>query len=147
MVADFQNRAWNASLIEALATGRMTGPFGDGRPIEGLAGSCTFIGVNYYFRRTIAFRLNGIANGFSQDVLPLDAPRTDFGWPIVPEGLYDSLMQASALNVPIYITENGIADARDTMRPRYIVDHLAATRRAIDAGAVPQAQVASRAPQ
>jgi len=131
MVADFQNRAWNASLIEALATGRMTGPFGDGRPIEGLAGSCTFIGVNYYFRRTIAFRLNGIANGFSQDVLPLDAPRTDFGWPIVP----------------IYITENGIADARDTMRPRYIVDHLAATRRAIDAGAVPQAQVASRAPQ
>ena len=109
----------------------MTGPFGDGRPIEGPAGSCTFIGVNYYFRRTIAFRLNGIANGFSQDVLPPDAPRTDFGWPIVP----------------IYITENGIADARDTMRPRYIVDHLAATRRAIDAGAVPQAQVASRAPQ
>jgi beta-glucosidase len=44
-------------------------------------------------------------------------------------------MQASALKAPIYITENGIADARDTMRPRYIVDHLAQTRRAIDAGA------------
>ncbi len=135
IVAGFQNRAWNASLIEALATGRMTGPFGDGRPIEGLAGSYTFIGVNYYFRRTIAFKLNGIANGFSEDVFSPHTPRTDFGWPIVPEGLYDSLMQASALNVPIYITENGIADARDTMRPRYIVDHLAATRRAIDAGA------------
>lgn len=135
MIAGFQNRAWNTSLIEALATGTMTGPFGDGRPIEGLAGSYTFIGINYYFRRTVAFRLNGIANGFSEDVFPPNVPRTDFGWPIVPEGLYDSLMQASALNVPIYITENGIADARDAMRPRYIVDHLAQIRYAIDAGA------------
>ena len=135
MVAGIQDRAWNASLIEALATGRMSGLFGDGRPVHGLAGSYTYIGVNYYLRRTVAFRLNGIANGFSEDVFPPSAPRTDFGWPIVPEGLYDSIMQASSLDVPIYITENGIADARDTMRPRYIVDHLAQTRRAIDAGA------------
>ena len=135
IVAGLQNRAWNTSLIEALATGTMTGLFGDGRPIEGLAGSCTFIGVNYYLRRTIAFKLNGIANGFSEDVFPPDAPRTDFGWPIVPEGLYDSLIQASELNVLIYVTENGIADAHDTMRPRYIVDHLAATHRAIGSGA------------
>jgi beta-glucosidase len=135
MVAGIQDRAWNASLIEALATGRMSGLFGDGRPVQGLAGSYTYIGVNYYLRRTVAFRLNGIANGFSEDVFPPSAPRTDFGWPIVPEGLYDSIMQASSLDVPIYITENGIADARDTMRPRYIVDHLAQTRRAIDAGA------------
>ncbi len=135
MIAGFQNRAWNTSLIDALATGIMTGPFGDGRPVDGLAGSYTYMGVNYYYRRIIAFKLNGIANGFSEDVFPPGIARTDFGWPIVPEGLYDSLMQASALKAPIYITENGIADARDTMRPRYIVDHLAQTRRAIDAGA------------
>src|SRR5262249_35859588 len=28
------------------------------------------------------------------------------------------------LGVPVYVTENGIADATDTLRPRYLVDHL-----------------------
>jgi beta-glucosidase len=36
---------------------------------------------------------------------------------------------------PIFITENGIADARDTMRPEFLLTHIGAMLRAIDSGA------------
>ncbi len=36
--------------------------------------------------------------------------------------------------VPIYITENGIADADDDQRPRFLVRHLAEVARAIARG-------------
>jgi beta-galactosidase len=32
---------------------------------------------------------------------------------------------------PMYITENGIADAEDTLRPRFLVNHLKMLERAI----------------
>ena len=41
---------------------------------------------------------------------------TDFGWEIYPQGLREVLTFAGTLGVPIYVTENGIADAADTKR-------------------------------
>jgi beta-glucosidase len=75
----------------------------------------------------------------------LDAPRTEMGWEIYPEGLYQLLLRLhSAYNVPkIYITENGVSylDApgddgrvRDVRRIDYLREHLNACQRAITAG-------------
>jgi beta-glucosidase/6-phospho-beta-glucosidase/beta-galactosidase len=50
---------------------------------------------------------------------------TDFGWEVYPPGLREVLSFVGTLGVPVYVTENGIADATDAHRARYIVDHLA----------------------
>jgi len=54
-----------------------------------------FIGVNYYR-----------ATGWTQDLL-----KNDIGWSIFAEGLYENLVELeNQFGLPIYITENGIAD-------------------------------------
>jgi len=39
------------------------------------------------------------------------------------QGLYDSIKDASSLGVPMYITETGLADARDLHRDAFIRSH------------------------
>lgn len=79
-----------------------------------------FVGVNYY-------RAVGRVN---------DLPKSDMGWAIYPQGLYANLMDVKKrFNLPIYITENGIADADDDQRANYITDHLVAVKRALEEGA------------
>ena len=56
---------------------------------------------------------------------------------IYPEGLYRSLMLLTEVlpTTPIYVTENGIADAQDDRRHLYIRRHMYALSRAIADGA------------
>lgn len=79
------------------------------------------IGLNYYSRTAVS--------GLSDATLP-DVPVTDLGWEIHPAGLIDA---AAALHrryrLPIWITENGCADATDRIRPRFVLDHLAVIAR------------------
>ena len=42
----------------------------------------------------------------------------------LPEGLFNSIKWALQFNVPILITENGIEDAKDSLRPRYMAGHI-----------------------
>ena len=74
-----------------------------------------FIGLNYYFHnRTKGFLFNQNEN---KEV-------SDMGWEIYPEGLFHILCDLKKYDKPIYITENGIADAEDEKRARFIKDHL-----------------------
>jgi len=61
--------------------------------------------------------------------------RTDLGWEIYPEGIYSVLMEIKKYNLPIYITENGLADASDSKREKFIQDHLDWILKAMDEGA------------
>jgi len=45
--------------------------------------------------------------------------------------MYNAIKYVSQLRVPIYITENGIADAKDDRRERWILEYLAAVRLAL----------------
>ncbi|RYY44710.1 MAG: glycosyl hydrolase family protein, partial [Actinomycetales bacterium] len=116
-----------------------------------------FYGVNYYNPQLVG--PPGASSEAASDGLPLPADlpfslheiegreRTDFGWPVVPEGLTEVLVglkerYCDALP-PVYVTENGAsyADApggdghvRDEHRTRYLFDHLAAVLDARDAG-------------
>ena len=38
--------------------------------------------------------------------------------------MYTALKWAHQFNLPIYITENGVEDAADRMRPAYIIEHI-----------------------
>jgi beta-glucosidase len=69
-----------------------------------------FIGLNYYFFKCWPNKKNLLVS--------------DMGWQIYPKGIYCVLRDLRKYNKPIYITENGLADAKDTKRAKFIKDHL-----------------------
>ncbi len=105
-----------------------------------VAAPLDWIGVNYYTRKMIA-PAPGPWPGIAELEGPL--PKTQMGWEIFPEGLEFLLKRTHtdyARGLPIYVTENGMAnpdtpDQPDEARIAYLAEHLAAVRRAIAAGA------------
>ncbi|NJM84569.1 MAG: beta-glucosidase [Tabrizicola sp.] len=103
-----------------------------------------WLGVNYYTRHLTA-AAPGTPWPSLRDV-PGDRPKTQMGWEIYPEGLHHFLTRLSRDYVgplPIYVTENGMANAdtiedgtvTDGVREDFLFAHLAATRQAIADGA------------
>jgi beta-glucosidase len=89
---------------------------------------CDYIGVNYYTHKHLGLLGPRKHSHSGHEV-------TDLGWGIHPEGLERVLLALRKYNKPIYITENGLADAQDLKREKYIRDHLYYTYRAIQKGA------------
>jgi len=90
-----------------------------------------FLGVNFYFtsQKTVNIFPPKIEN------MQWDGPQSDIGWPVRPEGLKHVLLHARRYGVPIYVTENGLADARDALRADFIRGHLRAIEDAQAEGA------------
>jgi beta-glucosidase/6-phospho-beta-glucosidase/beta-galactosidase len=83
----------------------------------------------------MAFDLSSPSTLFSQHALTTGAQVSDLGHSeIHPEGLYHLLRQTSCYGKPIYITENGVADAQDQCRPMFLVNHLRQVWKAIRDG-------------
>ncbi len=91
-----------------------------------------FIGLNYYSHSLVKF---GLGNGFFTFKHHKSDLMTDIGYDVYPEGLYRALMETKQLKLPIFITENGIADARDAHRFMFIRTYLYALSQAIQDGA------------
>ncbi len=90
-----------------------------------------FVGLNYYTNHFRIFRPFSKEQFLEITKVPKEE-LTDMGWAVYPEGLYRSLkLIASYTSKPIYVTENGIADAADTKRAKYIEDHLLVINKAI----------------
>jgi len=61
---------------------------------------------------------------------------SDLGWEIDPQGLYDFIMDIhNKWSMPIFVTENGIADKDDKLRAKFIISHLQQLKKGIDDGA------------
>ena len=88
--------------------------------IDNIQNHQDFIGMNYYTRKRWPPEK--------------EVERSDMGWAICPKGLYALLRCLKDYKVPIYITENGIADSTDKKRGRYIVKHLKQVHNAIQEG-------------
>jgi beta-glucosidase len=95
--------------------------------------SLDFIGLNYYSHLHVKF--NWSTKEFFKFTFPDDAVMTDMAYTIYPEGFYRALQAVQQLRVPIYVTENGIADAKDDHRPLFISRYLYALHRAMQDGA------------
>lgn len=101
-------------------------------PLESLAGSADYFGINYYRRNRVWFTPG--APGLVR-LEPGPGPRSDTGVEIYPEGLLRLLRRAwQRYELPIYVTENGVADADDTLRADFVRAHAHAVARAIDEG-------------
>lgn len=96
-----------------------------------------WLGVNYYTRRLYTGN-DGLWPHASEAPGPL--PKTQMDWEIRPEGLTEFLTRLArdhTGNLPLYVTENGMASevpTDDQARIRFIGDHLRATKAAMDQG-------------
>lgn len=93
-----------------------------------------FIGMNYYHLEKIEFTLRGKRRWYLFNTHVDESKVTDLGWEIYPEGIYKFLLKMKKYNLPVYITENGIADARDEKRGNYIREHLSWINKAMQEG-------------
>jgi beta-glucosidase len=135
IAAKTQSTVFNWSFLDSLHQGRMRPPFGLGELAPGPGPAYDFIGVNYYARGRVRVDPGKPGALFGAQETPPGALQSDLGWEIYPEGLRSMLREVDArYGRPIWITENGIADATDRLRPRFIVDHLAQVARATAEG-------------
>ncbi len=128
--------AYPADLVERYAP-----PVHDG-DLEAISAPIDFLGVNNYFRFVVQAGSNGDGPRVVHDP---ESPKTDMGWEVYPEGLYQLLTRVARDYAPpaIYVTENGAAfgdvrshDGRvhDPERTAYIESHVDAVRRAAAEG-------------
>jgi beta-glucosidase len=103
-----------------------------GRILRTAGGNLDWVGVNYYFR--IFVRWDVRPWRFFEPPQMGPHHKTEYGWEIYPKGLYRVLKRVGQLNKPIIVTENGIADADDDQRTRYMVAHLRQAHRALREG-------------
>ncbi|MBU4223654.1 family 1 glycosylhydrolase, partial [Patescibacteria group bacterium] len=93
-----------------------------------------YVAFQYYRSIEMGFRLGGNFLGIIENNLDTGGERTDLGWKIYPEGIYHFLKNLQKYNKPIYITENGLADAKDEKREKFIKEHLYWVHKAIKDG-------------
>jgi beta-galactosidase len=145
---------YNRAFLTAVTTGafdaNLDGDTSDaGEMRADLVGRGDFIGVNYYLRATttslgapITMRIPlfdflptiTYATPHTPGGPPCPSVCSDFGWEIYPAGLREVLTFVGTLGLPVYITENGIADAADGLRAQYTYAHLAELQDAIADG-------------
>lgn len=105
----------------------------DTRYLEMIIKNIDFIGLNYYFHDRLKFTIGGKFFGLA-DIRNSNNEISDLGWDISPEGVYHVLKRLKKYNLPIYITENGLADAKDEKRADFIRGHLRWIHKAIQEG-------------
>ena len=127
ITAKVLNHLWNGIWISSIKRGRMLG-----RRVEYAKGSVDFIGLNYY--------THVLASPFMPRTIEVDLPKrkhqimTEFGYPMYAEGLHRAIEMIAVLKVPIEITENGVADGSDSLRPEHLRRHLLVLSQAIEEG-------------
>jgi beta-glucosidase len=125
--------------FRAVQDGRIRFPLGLGLAVDGpLMGSVDFWGVNYYSRQRVHLERQGVHLRLVRRPTP-GAPVSDNGregtyGEIYPAGMYRVLKRAAGLGKPIYITENGLPNANDDLRPGFLLSTLAWVHRAIAEG-------------
>ncbi|MBQ47501.1 MAG: hypothetical protein CMP10_08515, partial [Zetaproteobacteria bacterium] len=107
-----------------------------------IANHVDYMGLNYYGEELVSFL--GVA-------IDEKTEYSESGRAINPFGLYELLLtfnqrynkdfvgrtesnQQEKGEIPFIITENGISDSADILRPSYLVEHLAAIKAAMDKG-------------
>jgi beta-glucosidase len=124
LVTWIQSRISNDLFPLALQDGRIRFPLRRER-VAKAAHTQDYLGLNYYSCDHVSFDLRKAGELFGRRFYPEGADLSDIGWNAnIPEGMGRAIRWANAFGLPIYITENGIEDEADHIRPRYLVQHL-----------------------
>ena len=134
--AERSDAIWNWAIPSAVETGTLSMHLlwfvNVETAIPKLKGTQDFFGVNYYSGDLMQFSWKSglVARGRK------NIARSDMGWDIYPKGL-TRLLKKIHQRFPrhsILVTENGVADAQDSQRPDFLVNHLRAVQDARAAG-------------
>ncbi len=140
----YLNNLWFLNAVvrgdfDADLDGKLDGP-NDKKADPALARRADYLGVNYYSALRVSAHSGivipaPVSAALTPDHIPSGRPKTDFVWDIYAEGLLTVLMEAKDYSLPLVISENGLADAADANRPRFIAEHLYQAGLAIQRGA------------
>jgi beta-galactosidase len=152
--ADFLNRMHNHFFPQSVCNGwvdeNLNGLQNKRETKDHIKNRLDWLGVNYYARAVVKGKKSLIARLFAgmaavpemvenygflcqPDSASADERQTtDLGWETYPEGMLDALKAMQRYGRTLYVMENGVADAKDTLRPKFIVDHLKILDKAIN---------------
>lgn len=101
-------------------------------------GGTDYLGIDYYRRMRVRYDQDSSFAGLLPMSVETCEDCSDFGWDIYPAGIRKVIQKAyKKYHKPIYVLENGIADASDQKRPGFIRDHLVEVSRSINDDNVP----------
>jgi beta-glucosidase len=135
-VAKLPDFLFNRWFLRSCVAGRVLGPVGHGERVPGLAGSLTYLGLNHYTNEAVSLDLGAHGTLFARHEAVPGLPLSSVGWAIDAGALRRAITDlAEEFQLPIVITENGVADENDELRPAFLRDHLGAVVDAIEDGA------------
>jgi beta-glucosidase len=134
LMRNIRYNGFNMGFPSAISTGVMKSPVGN-QNIPEAKGTQDYLGLNYYSVDTVWFDITKPRELFSNSgfVEGSDMSMTKF-IANIPEGIFSSIkwIVDTYPNLPIIITENGVEDSEDKLRPRYLAQHLYQVWRAVN---------------
>jgi beta-glucosidase len=120
-------------VIDAIMTGELRFP-AHKVEIPELRDTLDWIGLNYYYRYLAGFSMRAPQQGFIRHSRPREGlPGPESVGEIWPEGIFDEIKWlCMRTGKPLYITENGVPDADDSIRPLCLIRSLYSVWNAIN---------------
>ncbi|TAK14799.1 MAG: glycoside hydrolase family 1 protein [Anaerolineae bacterium] len=132
MATWMQRKLYNDFFVDAVQTGKMDYLYKSVRAPEAI-GTMDFLGINYYTRQEIFFDPGAANTAYTYQRFRTDAEMSQNGFMAnEPEGFFEALKWGYRCGVPLIVTENGIEDEVDGLRPRYLAQHLHQLWRAVN---------------
>jgi beta-glucosidase len=130
--AGLQSKFFNELFPIALSTGKFRFPLFL-KNLPEVKGTQDFLGINYYTRDRVAFDIRKPLEMFGRRYYPSEAELSETGYIANdPEGMFETLRWAQQFALPILITENGVEDSEDNLRPSYLTQHIHQVWRAVN---------------
>ncbi len=138
-IAHMAEISFNDLFPRAIQTGAASFPYnlfaGDLRKVQG---TCDYAGINTYYRDLVGLDLRQPWQPFKRIVAsgaPLSDQPIGISWgEVYPQGIARAARLLAPLGKPIYVTESGVADRADRLRPWQIAAGVRAMHEAIAEG-------------
>lgn len=123
-ISKFIDGQYNNSFMHALNYGKLNFALKSVKTLES-KNSFDFVGINYYSGDEIKFSPLRYKDFFHKRSYPANAEISENGFIAnIPEGFEKSIKWAEGFKRPIIVTENGIEDSNDNLRPQFMIEHL-----------------------
>jgi beta-glucosidase len=123
-ITQFTSGSFNDAFSNAILNGHLKFAL-KSEAVPEAVGTQDFVGVNYYSLEKVLYKPFAVKNVFHRRYFPKGSELSETGFIAnIPRGMTAALKWARKFNLPIYITENGVEDSKDSMRPGYTVQHL-----------------------
>jgi beta-glucosidase len=123
-VTGIRNRIFNEIFPRAVHDGKIR-IFGRTSRIPEAVRTQDYFGLDYYTSEMVRFNAFNPRELFGRGSFPKDADLSGTGFIMnAPDGFWKALTFAHSFQLPVIILENGVEDASDRMRPRYLAQHI-----------------------